>query len=295
MKQLDGRLLGAVPSPVDTRDYNIAMFTPVAKAHAKSFKLKYTEKIKDQGAIGSCVAHSLAYTREIAEEAQTGTFKEFSVGFIYANRVGTVGDIFESEGMIPRDALQNLKKYGDVLLPDFPVNDKYPVVRVLLAARRDELYKMADPYKITSYLRLYTVDEVQTALETLGAVTVMIPVYTSFNKVSASNPVVPIPDTAKETLLGYHEMTIVGWRDDNKYIVLNSYGDKWGDKGKCYLPYDYPITELWSITDKLPLHWAEPYYYFLNKNGVTIYDRQFDDPITRGEVMALLARLKGYK
>lgn len=293
--EINKNLLGAIPSPDDKRDYHISMYAAAAPAFPQEFRLSYTEKIKDQGNIGSCVAQSLAYTREITEETQSGAFKEFSAGFIYGNRIGTIGELFGNEGMSPRDALQNLQKYGDVLIEDFPENDVYPVVRDLVKARREELYKKAEAYKITSYIRLNTVDEVKTALMTLGPVTAMFPIYPSFNKITKANPVAPIPDTAKEAFQGYHEMTIVGWRKDNTWVVLNSWGAAWGDNGKCFIPFTYPVQEYWSITDKIMPHWAEKYFYYLNKEGITIHEKRFDDPITRGEVMALLARMKGYE
>jgi C1A family cysteine protease len=294
-EEINKNLLGAIPSEEDKRDYHISMFTEVAQTFPQEFRLGYTEKIKNQGNIGSCVAQSLAYTREITEEKQSGAFKEFSAGFIYGNRVGTLGEVFESEGMAPRDALKNLHEYGDVLLEDFPQNDVYPVVRDLVKANRDELYKKAEYFKITSYIKLLTIDEVKTAIMTLGPVTAMFPIYSSFNKVTKTSPIIPIPDAAKEAFQGYHEMTIVGWRKDNTFIVLNSWGASWGDSGKCYVPFDYPVYEYWSITDKIMPHWAEKYFYYLNKEGIIIHDKRFDEPITRGEVMALLARMKGYK
>jgi len=38
-------------------------------------------------------------------------------------------------------------------------------------------------------------------------------------------------------------------------------------------------------------HWAYQYYDYLTKNGVKIHDKRFDDPITRGEVIVLIARV----
>ena len=44
-----------------------------------------------------------------------------------------------------------------------------------------------------------------------------------------------------------------------------------------------------------PQHWAEKYYDYLLSKGIVIHETRFDDPITRGEVFALMARLMGYK
>lgn len=38
-------------------------------------------------------------------------------------------------------------------------------------------------------------------------------------------------------------------------------------------------------------HWAEKHYESLNKKGVEIYEKRFDDNLTRGEVFALLDRI----
>ena len=44
-----------------------------------------------------------------------------------------------------------------------------------------------------------------------------------------------------------------------------------------------------------PEHWAQKYYDYLTGKGIAIYDKRFEDSITRGEVFALLARMMGYK
>lgn len=38
-------------------------------------------------------------------------------------------------------------------------------------------------------------------------------------------------------------------------------------------------------------HWAEKHFINLNRKGITIYERRFDDLITRGELFALLDRV----
>lgn len=47
---------------------------------------------------------------------------------------------------------------------------------------------------------------------------------------------------------GWHSILIVGFIND-EYIVLNSYGDSWGDKGRCYLPGSYVqhMTNLYYV------------------------------------------------
>ncbi len=41
------------------------------------------------------------------------------------------------------------------------------------------------------------------------------------------------------------------------------------------------------------VHWAEKHFINLNEKGIKINEKRYDDPITRGEVFALLDRLRG--
>ena len=42
-------------------------------------------------------------------------------------------------------------------------------------------------------------------------------------------------------------------------------------------------------------HWAYGAYTYLNNKGITINERRFDDMMTRGEVITLIARTQGFK
>lgn len=243
--------LNAIPSPPDNRDYPLAKLTAEKPEFPEEYETPYPGEVKYQGPIGSCVAHSLAYMREITEARQTGVFKPFSVGYIYGNRKGTLDGTLGREGMIPRDALKNLQRYGDVLYEDFPVNDKYQVVKELIEQNTGYYEKQAEPYRITAYCRLYTTDEIKAAVIELGSVTAMFKIYPSFYKTSKDG-VVPNPDP-DEQFVGYHQMTILGWRGD-RWKVLNSWGADWANKGRCYIKMDFPIVEYWASTDEIVAH-----------------------------------------
>jgi len=42
-------------------------------------------------------------------------------------------------------------------------------------------------------------------------------------------------------------------------------------------------------------HWAKKYFDYLRANGIVIYEERFNEPATRGDVFALMARMMGYK
>ena len=62
------------------------------------------------------------------------------------------------------------------------------------------------------------------------------------------------PNTATEQLLGGHAVCLVGYNDaTQRFIVKNSWGTGWGDKGYFYMPYQVikdtnMSDDFWIIT-----------------------------------------------
>ena len=81
-----------------------------------------------------------------------------------------------------------------------------------------------------------------------------IQIYKSFetNQV-AKTGIVPLPNTNNETLLGGHAVVCVGYNDKTQqWIMRNSWGSLWGEKGYFYLPYAYLLDsdlagDMWTI------------------------------------------------
>ena len=249
--------LGAIPSPPDERDFPITKLVPRAVSFPEEFILHYNHEIKNQGTVNSCVAHSLAYCREIVEEQQLNEYKKMSVGFIYGNRSDTD---YQGEGWHPREALNHLLKEGACEYDLFPYNEEYPGIREKVLANKDALLKNALPHRITAYARLYTLDDIRTTLIQLKSpVTFIMKICPSFYQISPYNPAFT-PPSGSEALYGLHEMTITGWKKRNGQdvlVVLNSWGEEWGAKGFFYVPFSvfdaqsYYFVEIWSITDKI--------------------------------------------
>jgi C1A family cysteine protease len=87
---------------------------------------------------------------------------------------------------------------------------------------------------------LTTVDDVKRALNLDGPVVAGISVSQGAMAPNvAKSGLIPFP-TKKEPIIGAHAIVIVGY-DDEKHMFkfVNSWGNKWGDKGFGYLSYDY--------------------------------------------------------
>jgi hypothetical protein len=72
--------------------------------------------------------------------------------------------------------------------------------------------------------------------------------------------VVPSP-VPNEYIYGYHAVILIGWKNINGepyWIMVNSWGTDKADNGIYYLPFDYPMTEAWMITDDPPIPNPEP-------------------------------------
>jgi N-acetyl-anhydromuramyl-L-alanine amidase AmpD len=53
----------------------------------------------------------------------------------------------------------------------------------------------------------------------------------------------------------------------------------------------FPLDEIIQSLQANSKHWAESDYDYLSANGVKVYEKRFDDHITRGEVISLMARM----
>jgi len=199
-----------------------------------------------------CVAYSIELITAYHELEERGTLQRFSQGYIYGNRAD---NHYKGEGMYPREALSNFRIYGTPPNNIFSNRGTYPMLKDKITP---EMHSLAATQRIKSYSAIQTVDEIKTALMENGAVLIVIPIYNSFYN-CPTNGILALPDTANENILGYHAIVIIGWREDNRWIVQNSWGQNWGDRSMsdycmCYMPFEYPITEKWSLVDEfLPI------------------------------------------
>ena len=125
-----------------------------------------------------------------------------SVGYIYGNRISSS---HTGAGMNTRCALQDCCSEGDVPYADFPVNVEVPEILEMVARAKEELAPKAYPFRLTSYVKVATVNEIKTALYNGYPVVFAIDWYTD---AKVKNGVL----TSKRTKIdGSHCMVIYGW------------------------------------------------------------------------------------
>lgn len=189
---------------------------------------------------GNCVSNAVCFVTQ-QKIGKLSNIDELSRFFLYYNaRVLIEGSKpNEDTGLMIRDGFLSLKKYGTLL------ETKYPYIDKNFAKKPTKTnYKTALKLSgFTFYSVPQTLKQLKIALYYNKPIVFGFNVYESFESDEvAKTGIVPIPKKG-EILLGGHCMTIIGYDDEKQcFIVRNSWGEDWGDKGYCYFPYDMIIN-----------------------------------------------------
>lgn len=223
--------INTLVSSYDDRDFDIHNFVSV-KSIPSTFSLKNKlPPIRSQGMVGSCVAQTLASIKEYHEYIDVGYQHYMSPMFVYNQRSNK-----PNSGMYIRDALDICLKKGICPEKDFPYYNRNTTIP-------QEIYDIALNYTIKAYARIYTVEDVKKALISYGPCIITFKVFNHGTKMWVKKP--------NDKLRGYHCMAIIGWTK-KAFIIRNSWGMWWGDKGYCYYPFnEFGLhTEIWQVIDK---------------------------------------------
>lgn len=218
--------LGALPSPIDTRDHVLA---PRAVQVPASYTHPAVGKVPVRNQQGStCVGNSIATAMSLMEYAETSKVIPFSGELINARCVGKTSG--EGAAMFPRDGLQDVLDHGSAaFMGDQGIALFFP-----------KAYAAVDHTDVNA---------VKAALSTPG--TVITAACWLLSNMGAGGGKTYAPDIPGQQPDGYHELTFVGY-DDNGVLFQNSWGHAWGDNGFGRFAWDYVVArvgEMWAVTD----------------------------------------------
>jgi C1A family cysteine protease len=227
---------GWLPDLPDHRDLLYGAVRPVPPTLPPHVDLRSTcSPIENQGNLGSCTANALAGALEFLEQKDEVLFTNVSRLFIYYDERVIEHTVKSDSGAMLRDGIKTLAKQGVCS------EKKWPYVVSKFAAKPSvACYKEALQHQITSYHRIVTLDEMRTCLAEGFPFVFGFTVYESFESQQvAQSGVLQMPQTGERTL-GGHAVLGVGYDDAAKrFIVRNSWGSGWGQKGYFTMPYDY--------------------------------------------------------
>ena len=159
-----------VRSTFDARDYTINADTNLPTEYSCPVKVP----VKNQGTKPTCVAHAAASLVEYHHKRQHNNYRAFSTEFIYGTRDI---DYYIGDGMMIRNALNTIRKYGVPFKADCPGNNDVKEAMKNINEEVDHYRELAYPHRISTYYRCYTNDDIKTALVKHGPVLVSMNRY----------------------------------------------------------------------------------------------------------------------
>lgn len=185
-------------------------------------------KVGNQGSKGACLAFSIVAILEVMYRVEFGSTIDLSEGFFYGynrkpNQMQT--------GMYTSTALDCCRKTGSVPISMFNVLEEMPEMYDLVKNRTD-LAEWAKKTRIKGYS------------------TITVP-FRNIEKVKRAlyDNKIPLLAVSNKYFGGCHAIIIVGWNEKG-FVIQNSWGETWGDKGRGTVPHD-AINYVYVLTDEV--------------------------------------------
>jgi hypothetical protein len=245
---------GWVPDLPDARDHLYAAPPAYIGNLPSSVNLRSgcPTEIYDQGQLGSCTANAIVAAIQFDQIKQSKPNFISSRLFIYYNERVMMGDncVNQDSGAQIRDGVKSVATQGA------PPEYMWPYVISQFTVKPPlSVYQSALQYTIKGYQRVpQSLSQMKGCLASGFPFVFGFTVYSSFEdpQVTASG-VVPMPNTATESVLGGHAMLAIGYDDaQQRFFFRNSWGPGYGNGGYGTIPYAYLMDnhlsdDFWTI------------------------------------------------
>ncbi|MDD5173559.1 MAG: C1 family peptidase [Candidatus Omnitrophica bacterium] len=240
------RAYGWQPDIPDNRDYLYSAIKPVIKLPKKTDLRQLCSQVEDQGALGSCTAQALAGNLEFLDNMVDKEYIDVSRLFIYYNERALMDTVDYDSGASIRVGIKTLREHGSCREKMWPYNIKKFDVRPSTAC-----YSEAKGHVISAYHRITRLDEMMACLADGYPFVFGFTVYESFESAKVNKTGVVNMPGPEESAIGGHAVMGVGYdQKTGRFIVRNSWGEKWGMDGYFTMPFEYLETladDFWTI------------------------------------------------
>lgn len=208
------------------------------------------QPIWNQGSLGSCTAQAVCAVIMFTEIETLHVGRLPSRRYVYFNTRAIQGDTKNDTGASIRNTIKAWVNEGVCK----EATCKYSVSDFAVKPSA-EAYKEGRARKApnASYQRIdVNLDDIREQLAQNNPIAGGFPVYESFmsNGVRTTG-IVPMPKRS-EKQVGGHAVVICGYDDAKRmFLIRNSWGTSWGQKGYCWMPYEFVMmffSDLWTIT-----------------------------------------------
>lgn len=201
----------------------------------KSVDLRvFFTEVKDQGEIGACTVFAIASIFEYILKRNAQENYDLSESFVYYNVRHIDGKELEDTGSSFQDVVASIGEQGICL------ETLHPYTHLLSDEPSADAYLDGEKRRITKAFNV-DIDEksIKSAIQEGYPVAISLKIFDSFYTTSGFITR-PSEKEIASADYGYHAMVVVGYSDETRYFVLrNSWGEKFGEKGYCYIPYSY--------------------------------------------------------
>ncbi|OLQ08589.1 putative peptidase C1-like protein [Symbiodinium microadriaticum] len=251
------------PDLPDHRDHHMVFNTVRDKEIIDLRPLNGGFPIFEQGNLGSCTANALAAAFHFTLHKMTvedhKDFADFTPSrlFIYYNERVVEGSVNRDAGAMIRDGIKTMAKLG--VCPESVW--KYDDGPDFFKQQPDsKAYEIAAKCKVMGYARVkQTLDQLKMCIKSGYPFVFGFAVLSSFQTAEVARTGKMVMPQPHEKQLGGHAVCAVGYDDFQQcFIVRNSWGAEWGDKGYFYMPYHYILHPL-LCSDFWAINWVEAF------------------------------------
>ena len=241
---------GWIPDLPDQRDHLYAAPPAFLAALPPSTDLRAgCPAVYDQGMLGSCTANAIGGAIEFDRLLQKLPDFVPSRLFIYYNERVIEGTVNSDSGAQLRDGIKTVASQGVCPEPEWP----YDIAKFTQKPPAQAYADAATDRAISYQSLVQDLNQMKGCLASGYPFVFGFAVYESFETAAvAQSGHAPMPRWG-ERVIGGHAVMAVGYDDSNqRFLVRNSWGARWGMAGYFTLPYSYLIqpglaSDLWTI------------------------------------------------